>query len=107
MVGMAAALGAGMRCLITYTNSTASQQFPGADTVSGRRRGGHVLGRCPPAAHPRANPSHALTCYLPPLSLFLLLSSPPQVLFNLEKVTWADLTAGKLSGVDDRAAVKA
>ena len=33
MVGLAAALGAGMRCLITYTNSTRSQVFPGADTV--------------------------------------------------------------------------
>lgn len=33
MVGLKAATGAGMRCLITYTNSTRSQEFPGADTV--------------------------------------------------------------------------
>ena len=33
MVGLAAALGAGMRCLITYTNSTGVQTFEGADTV--------------------------------------------------------------------------
>ena len=33
MVGLAAATGAGMRCLITYTKNTRSQVFPGADTV--------------------------------------------------------------------------
>lgn len=33
MVGLAAALGAGMRCLITYTSSTAVQSFEGADAV--------------------------------------------------------------------------
>ncbi|KAL4448910.1 hypothetical protein ABPG77_007627 [Micractinium sp. CCAP 211/92] len=32
-IGLAAALGAGMRCLVTYTNSTRSQDFAGADTV--------------------------------------------------------------------------
>lgn len=33
MVGLAAAVGAGMKCVITYTNSTASQEFDGAVTV--------------------------------------------------------------------------
>ncbi|PSC76200.1 haloacid dehalogenase-like hydrolase domain-containing protein [Micractinium conductrix] len=33
MVGLAAALGAGMRCLITYTSSTTAQDFAGADSV--------------------------------------------------------------------------
>ncbi|KAL4422765.1 hypothetical protein ABPG75_008962 [Micractinium tetrahymenae] len=32
-IGLAAALGAGMRCLVTYTDSTRSQDFAGADTV--------------------------------------------------------------------------
>ena len=32
-IGLAAALGAGMRCLVTYTNSTRAQDFKGADTV--------------------------------------------------------------------------
>lgn len=32
-IGLAAALGAGMRCLVTYTNSTRAQDFGGADTV--------------------------------------------------------------------------
>lgn len=100
MVGMAAALGAGMRCLITYTNSTASQQFPGADTVRGRGRVCAALcGASRPALPAPTRPLSWALCQ-PPLP-------PPQVLFNLEKVTWADLTAGKLSGVDDRATVKA
>lgn len=30
---MQAALGAGMRCLVTYTNSTKSQKFEGAEYV--------------------------------------------------------------------------
>lgn len=33
MIGLAAARGAGMRCLITYTPSTADQAFPGAECV--------------------------------------------------------------------------
>lgn len=33
MVGLNAALGAGMRCIITYTTSTADQTFPGATAV--------------------------------------------------------------------------
>lgn len=32
-IGLAAALGAGMRCLVTYTSSTRSQDFAGADSV--------------------------------------------------------------------------
>lgn len=32
-IGLAAALGAGMRCLVTYTSSTRSQDFAGADAV--------------------------------------------------------------------------
>ena len=32
-IGLAAALGAGMRCVVTYTNSTRSQDFAGADAV--------------------------------------------------------------------------
>lgn len=57
-IGLAAALGAGMRCLVTYTTSTRSQDFAGADAV----------------------------------------------VASLEGVTFADLAAGKLSGVDDRVA---
>jgi beta-phosphoglucomutase-like phosphatase (HAD superfamily) len=33
LVGLRAALGAGMRCLITYTGSTSAQEVPGAETV--------------------------------------------------------------------------
>lgn len=33
MIGLQAAQGAGMRCVITYTNSTAKQEFPGAEAV--------------------------------------------------------------------------
>lgn len=32
-IGLAAALGAGMRCLVTYTASTRSQDFKGAECV--------------------------------------------------------------------------
>ena len=32
-IGLAAARGAGMRCLITYTGSTRAQDFGGAETV--------------------------------------------------------------------------
>jgi beta-phosphoglucomutase-like phosphatase (HAD superfamily) len=32
-IGLAAASGAGMRCLITYTSSTKSQQFDGAESI--------------------------------------------------------------------------
>jgi beta-phosphoglucomutase-like phosphatase (HAD superfamily) len=60
-IGLAAALGAGMRCLVTYTGSTRSQDFAGADAV----------------------------------------------VASLEGVTFADLAAGKLSGIDDRVAAAA
>ncbi|GFR50251.1 hypothetical protein Agub_g12437 [Astrephomene gubernaculifera] len=33
MIGLQAALGAGMRCIITYTPSTKSQAFPGAERI--------------------------------------------------------------------------
>jgi beta-phosphoglucomutase-like phosphatase (HAD superfamily) len=33
LIGLQAAVGAGMRCLITYTGSTEGQEFPGAETV--------------------------------------------------------------------------
>jgi len=33
LIGLQAALGAGMRCVITYTPSTKSQAFPGADAI--------------------------------------------------------------------------
>ncbi|KAK9812782.1 hypothetical protein WJX72_003643 [[Myrmecia] bisecta] len=33
LIGLQAALGAGMRCVITYTTSTRSQEFPGAERI--------------------------------------------------------------------------
>lgn len=38
-IGLAAALGAGMRCLVTYTASTRAQDFKGADCVVGSLEG--------------------------------------------------------------------
>lgn len=32
-IGLQAALGAGMRCVITYTDSTKDQDFPGAERI--------------------------------------------------------------------------
>jgi hypothetical protein len=40
MVGLRAALAAGMRCIITYTASTASEAFPGAERVVASLGGG-------------------------------------------------------------------
>lgn len=39
LIGLQAAVGAGMRCLITYTGSTEGQEFPGAETVLANLKG--------------------------------------------------------------------
>jgi len=50
-IGLRAALGAGMRCLITYTSSTAGEAFEGAERVFGDLPGSLTLDhlRAPPA----------------------------------------------------------
>lgn len=107
-IGLAAALGAGMRCLVTYTDSTRSQARPQGCTGLGHAGGcehctvsGFGWDWLGLGSGPGRASSDFLTHHPPPLQDF---AGADTVVASLEGVTFADLAGGRLAGQDDRVA---